>query len=98
VDGIGRELMENYVLPFEVLGLLLTAAMIGAALIAMRERSHPSNLRNDSAKDNTHTASPLTPATDGLSSRRGSARSPLRGEGEDAVPESKLVDKGGKAA
>ena len=35
---IGRELMENYVLPLEVLGLLLTAAMIGAALIAMREK------------------------------------------------------------
>lgn len=37
VKQIGTELMANYVLPLEVLGLLLTAAMIGAAIIAMRE-------------------------------------------------------------
>lgn len=36
---IGTELMKNYVLPLEVLGLLLTAAMIGAALIAMRDNT-----------------------------------------------------------
>ena len=34
---IGTALMDNYVLPLEVIGLLLTAAMIGAAIIAMRE-------------------------------------------------------------
>src|SRR5205809_88033 len=38
VKDIGNELMGNYVLPLEVIGLLLTAAMIGAALIAMREK------------------------------------------------------------
>jgi len=38
VHSIGMELMKNYILPLEVLGLLLTAAMIGAALIAMKER------------------------------------------------------------
>ena len=37
VKQIGNALMDNYVLPLEVIGLLLTAAMIGAALIAMRE-------------------------------------------------------------
>ncbi len=37
VKHIGFELMENYLLPLEVVGLLLTAAMIGGALIAMRE-------------------------------------------------------------
>jgi len=37
VKQIGTALMDNYVLPLEVIGLLLTAAMIGAALIAMRE-------------------------------------------------------------
>ena len=39
VQLIGTELMKNYILPLEVLGLLLTAAMIGAALIAMREKT-----------------------------------------------------------
>src|ERR1043166_7767463 len=38
VKQIGASLMDSYVLPLEVVGLLLTAAMIGAALIAMRER------------------------------------------------------------
>ena len=37
VKQIGSALMDNYVLPLEVIGLLLSAAMIGAALIAMRE-------------------------------------------------------------
>jgi NADH:ubiquinone oxidoreductase subunit 6 (subunit J) len=34
---IGEQLMSNYVLPLETLALLLTAAMIGAVVIAMRE-------------------------------------------------------------
>src|SRR6266436_8980799 len=38
VKQIGASLMDSYVLPLEVVGLLLTAAMIGAALIARRER------------------------------------------------------------
>ena len=42
VKQIGTQLMSNYVLPLEVIGLLLTAAMIGAALIAMRENEAPS--------------------------------------------------------
>jgi NADH-quinone oxidoreductase subunit J len=37
VKEIGTRLMANYVLPLEVIGLLLTAAMVGAALIAMPE-------------------------------------------------------------
>jgi len=41
VKEIGAQLMNNYVLPLEVIGLLLTAAMIGAALIAMREKAEP---------------------------------------------------------
>jgi NADH:ubiquinone oxidoreductase subunit 6 (subunit J) len=35
VRNIGEQLMTEYVLPLEVVGLLLTAALIGAALIAM---------------------------------------------------------------
>jgi NADH-quinone oxidoreductase subunit J len=36
--AIGRRLMGPYVLPLEVLGLLLTAAVIGAVIIALPER------------------------------------------------------------
>jgi hypothetical protein len=37
VKNIGDLLMTRYVLPLEVIGLLLTAALIGAVIIAMRE-------------------------------------------------------------
>jgi NADH-quinone oxidoreductase subunit J len=37
VGQIGNALMTQYILPLEVLGLLLTAALIGAVIIAMRE-------------------------------------------------------------
>ena len=38
VREIGDQLMTKYILPLEVVGLLLTAALIGAVLIAMREK------------------------------------------------------------
>jgi len=38
VKQIGQKLMQDYVLPLEALGLLLTAAMIGAVIIAMNTR------------------------------------------------------------
>lgn len=38
VRQIGTELMGRYVLPLEVIGLLLTAALIGAVLIALNEK------------------------------------------------------------
>jgi len=38
VRQLGEELMSQYVLPLEVLGLLLTAALIGAVVIALQER------------------------------------------------------------
>jgi len=37
VQQIGDILMHKYVLPLEVVGLLLTAALIGAVIIAMKE-------------------------------------------------------------
>jgi NADH-quinone oxidoreductase subunit J len=37
VKQIGDALMTRFVLPLEVIGLLLTAALIGAVIIAMRE-------------------------------------------------------------
>ena len=41
VKKIGEQLMTNYVLPLEVIALLLTAAMIGAVIIAMRDSEKP---------------------------------------------------------
>jgi NADH-quinone oxidoreductase subunit J len=38
VRQIGIQLMGKFILPLEVVGLLLTAALIGAVLIAMREK------------------------------------------------------------
>lgn len=38
VKQIGDQLMTKYVLPLEVLGLLLTAALLGAVIIAIQER------------------------------------------------------------
>lgn len=37
VTKIGKDLMTQFVLPLEVIGLLLTAALIGAVIIAMKE-------------------------------------------------------------
>ena len=37
VKRIGEELMTHYVLPLEMVGVLLTAALLGAVVIAMRE-------------------------------------------------------------
>lgn len=39
VRQIGGKLLDQYVVPLEVVALLLTAAMIGAALIAMQDRN-----------------------------------------------------------
>jgi len=47
VKDIGKALMEQYVLPLEVIGLLLTAAMIGAVIIALKE---PSQIDNSGRK------------------------------------------------
>jgi NADH-quinone oxidoreductase subunit J len=37
IRQLGTTLMEQYILPLEVIGLLLTAAMIGAVILAMKE-------------------------------------------------------------
>jgi NADH-quinone oxidoreductase subunit J len=39
---IGESLMNEYVLPLEIVALLLTAATIGAVIIALQERPRPS--------------------------------------------------------
>ena len=38
VAKLGERLMTDYILPLEVLALLLTAAMIGAVIIALKEK------------------------------------------------------------
>ncbi len=38
VQPIGDALMHQYVLPLEIMGLLLTAALIGAVVLAMQEK------------------------------------------------------------
>lgn len=40
VRDIGTKLMTDYVLPLEVIGLLLTAALLGAVIIAMQEKQN----------------------------------------------------------
>lgn len=42
VRPIGDALMHRYVLPLEIMGLLLTAALIGAVVIAMQEKRRKS--------------------------------------------------------
>jgi NADH-quinone oxidoreductase subunit J len=42
---VGEELMKRFVIAFEVAGLLLTAAIVGAIAIAHREEDDPSGSR-----------------------------------------------------
>jgi NADH:ubiquinone oxidoreductase subunit 6 (subunit J) len=37
IRELGTALMDSYVLPLEVIGLMLTAALIGAVIVAMKE-------------------------------------------------------------
>lgn len=37
VESLGKEIYTNYILPFEVTGILLTAAVVGALVIANRK-------------------------------------------------------------
>ncbi len=41
VQQIGKALMGRYVLPLEIVALLLTAAMLGAVIVAMHEKGEP---------------------------------------------------------
>jgi NADH-quinone oxidoreductase subunit J len=38
IRQLGAALMESYALPLEVIGLMLTAALIGAIIVAMKEK------------------------------------------------------------
>jgi NADH-quinone oxidoreductase subunit J len=61
VRDIGRELMTRYVLPLEATGLLLTAATIGAVIIALEE---PGTKRKKT-DGNVSPATPSNPSTPG---------------------------------
>ena len=50
VKNIGDLLMTQYVLPLEVIGLLLTAAMIGAVIIAMRDETPKAKMEDGGLK------------------------------------------------
>lgn len=50
VKQIGDALMTKYVLPLEVIGLLLTAALIGAVIIAMRDETLKSKMEDGGLK------------------------------------------------
>ena len=54
VRQIGDQLMTRYVLPLEVLGLLLTAALIGAVIIAMRETPGEATPKSLAGTSNDH--------------------------------------------
>jgi len=41
VDQIGTALMHRFVLPLEVIGVLLTGALIGAGVLAMHDKGEP---------------------------------------------------------
>ncbi len=41
VRALGDQLMGRYVLPLEIIGVLLTAALIGAVVLALREKEEP---------------------------------------------------------
>lgn len=45
VEPIGNALMRRFVLPLEVVGLLLTAALIGAVVLAMQEKEEKQSAR-----------------------------------------------------
>jgi NADH-quinone oxidoreductase subunit J len=66
VRDIGIQLMTRYVLPLEATGLLLTAATIGAVIIALQEPSSKSKsagtgLQTDKAAGTSPGANPPTP-------------------------------------
>jgi hypothetical protein len=61
--------MNQYVLPLEVLGLLLTAALIGAVIIAMREQESEVRSQKPETGDKSE-------ATDSIVNRQSSIVNP----------------------
>ncbi len=53
---VGDELLTRYVIAFEVAGLLLTAALVGAIALAHREEHEPGARRTAAQADGEATA------------------------------------------
>jgi NADH-quinone oxidoreductase subunit J len=58
--AVGKELMTRYVVAFEVAGLLLTAALVGAIAIAHREEAVPASPRSARADQPERNGSPAS--------------------------------------
>jgi NADH:ubiquinone oxidoreductase subunit 6 (subunit J) len=54
VQKIGEALMNRFVLPLEVIGLLLTAALIGAVIIAMHDKPGTTKTEHGELKVDEH--------------------------------------------
>jgi NADH-quinone oxidoreductase subunit J len=89
VQQIGEKLMTQYVIPLEAIALVLTAALLGAVVIAMRDEQpgapigSPSPLNGERAgvrggNDGTRKAMPEAAA---VTTPHPQSLSPLRGEG-----------------
>ncbi len=77
VQRIGEKLMAQYVIPLEALALVLTAAMIGAVVIAMRddpERNDPSPSPQNQKDTGSVSNSPAGTALNSSSSTSSSQR------------------------
>jgi NADH-quinone oxidoreductase subunit J len=60
VKDVGDALMTKFVLPLEIIGLVLTAAMIGAVIIALREDAPKTKMEDGGSKiDKTATPSSI---------------------------------------
>jgi len=56
VKNVGDALMTKFVLPLEIIGLVLTAAMIGAVIIALKEESQKPKMEDGGSKMEKSTA------------------------------------------
>jgi len=65
VQLIGEKLMAQYVIPLEALALVLTAAMIGAVVIAMRDEPERTSIETNSMSPKAAGSGSDTPAETG---------------------------------
>jgi NADH-quinone oxidoreductase subunit J len=82
VRQLGDQLMTKYILPLEVLGLLLTAALIGAVVIAMREKNGAAGGQVDSGNK----AGPETGTTRGHVLEAGGRMDMSHGQNPEVSP------------
>jgi NADH-quinone oxidoreductase subunit J len=54
--AVGREMMTRYVVPFELAGLLLTAALVGAVVLAQYDNADEADALAESSKKSATTS------------------------------------------